>query len=67
VKALWCFGALLTNEQIYHCFGRACVKQLSALAQLFKPLEGESCGATRFNVVQNNLRNIMTSSRQIAF
>ncbi|KAF2173361.1 hypothetical protein M409DRAFT_15646 [Zasmidium cellare ATCC 36951] len=55
------------KQKIYHCFGRACSKQFTALAQLFNHLESESCGATRFNVVQQNASDILTGRRMIAF
>lgn len=60
-------GSPTHKQRIYHCFGRGCARQFTALAALFSHLESESCGATRFNVVQQNVNGMLTGRRMIAF
>lgn len=55
------------KQKIYHCFGRGCDKQFTALAALFNHLESESCGATRFGTVQKNVGGILTGRKMIGF
>jgi hypothetical protein len=54
------------KQRIYHCFGRSCGREFTALAQLFSHLESESCGATRFGTVQRSAASMM-QGRMIAF
>ncbi|KXT11163.1 hypothetical protein AC579_4067 [Pseudocercospora musae] len=57
----------LHKQKVYHCFGRMCGKQFSAIAQLFNHLESESCGAMRFGQVQQGAAAILSGRKMIAF
>ncbi|WPA97988.1 uncharacterized protein RHO25_002599 [Cercospora beticola] len=55
------------KQKIYHCLSRSCGRQFTALAQLFNHLESESCGATRFSVVQKNAAAVFSGQRMIGW
>ncbi|SMR53152.1 unnamed protein product [Zymoseptoria tritici ST99CH_1E4] len=53
------------KQKVYHCFGRGCERQFTALAQLFGHLESESCGATKFADVQRGAQGVLTGQRML--
>jgi hypothetical protein len=55
------------KDKAYHCPGRGCGKEFSALAPLFNHLESEACGAVRFDAVQKNVGGFLSGNRMIAF
>jgi hypothetical protein len=55
------------KEKAYHCPGRACGGEFSALAALFNHLESESCGTVRFDAVQRNVGGILSGKKMIGF
>jgi hypothetical protein len=55
------------REKVYHCPGRTCSKDFTALASLFNHLESEVCGAVRFEAVQRNVGNFLDGRRLISF
>ncbi|GIZ37973.1 hypothetical protein CKM354_000140000 [Cercospora kikuchii] len=55
------------KQKIYHCLSRSCGRQFTALAQLFNHPESESCGATRFSVVQKNAAAVFFGQRMIGW
>ncbi|KAF9740250.1 hypothetical protein PMIN06_007053 [Paraphaeosphaeria minitans] len=54
------------RQKVYHCPGRACSKEFTALAGLFNHLESEVCGSVRFEAVQRNVGNFL-NGRMISF
>jgi hypothetical protein len=55
------------RAKAYYCPGRACAKELTALAGLFNHLESETCGAVRFEAVQRNVGGFLSGRRTIGF
>lgn len=55
------------KERVYHCPGRMCGREFSALAALFNHLESEACGSVRFDDVQENVGGILSGRRMIGF
>jgi len=55
------------QQKVYHCPSRRCMKEFVSLAALFNHLESESCGAMRFEDVQQHAGNVLSGNRLIAF
>ncbi|RYP80134.1 hypothetical protein DL769_002620 [Monosporascus sp. CRB-8-3] len=56
------------QQNLYHCPNRVgCGREFTSLAGVMNHLESESCGFTRFENVQNGIRNIVRGDRLIEF
>ncbi|KAI1101629.1 hypothetical protein F4804DRAFT_315435 [Jackrogersella minutella] len=56
------------QQKLYHCpKGLTCGREFTTLAALMNHLESESCRYTRFENVQKNAKNILSSDRLISF
>ncbi|KAF4509413.1 hypothetical protein G6O67_003589 [Ophiocordyceps sinensis] len=56
-----------TKQDLYHCPNPACRADFKTLAGIINHLESESCRFTKFEHVQQNINNIVSGSRRIAF
>ncbi|KAI2616809.1 hypothetical protein GGR54DRAFT_222853 [Hypoxylon sp. NC1633] len=56
------------QQSLYHCPNRhGCDRDFATLAALMNHLESESCGYTKFENVQNCVKDIVSSARRIKF
>ncbi|KAF2205275.1 hypothetical protein GQ43DRAFT_362795 [Delitschia confertaspora ATCC 74209] len=56
------------KQKVYHCPNRIkCGKEFVALASLFGHLESESCAFMRFENVQRQVGNVLSSNRMLTF
>ncbi|KAI1631316.1 hypothetical protein F4809DRAFT_177822 [Biscogniauxia mediterranea] len=55
------------QEKLYHCPKPACIKEFTTLAAIINHLESEACGFTRFENVQQNIKNVISGNRMIGF
>ncbi|KAK0648718.1 hypothetical protein B0T16DRAFT_427714 [Cercophora newfieldiana] len=55
------------RQSLYHCPKASCRKDFTTLAAIINHLESESCGAVRFDTVQQNIRDIISGNRMIGF
>ncbi|SPQ24617.1 280e8c18-3a02-4e49-8051-f5970dec81f8 [Thermothielavioides terrestris] len=55
------------REALYHCPNRNCGMDFKSLAAVINHLESESCGAMRFETVQNRIGDIISGNRLLRF
>ncbi|KAK1830091.1 hypothetical protein QBC39DRAFT_117082 [Podospora conica] len=55
------------KQALYHCPNLACRANFKTLAAIINHLESESCGAVRFDKVQQRVSDIFRSGRTITF
>ena len=55
------------RQKVYHCPGRNCAREFTALAALFNHLESETCGTMRFDTVQRKMGDLLTGRKAISF
>jgi Zinc finger, C2H2 type len=55
------------KQQVYHCPNFQCEKQFVTLAALFNHLESEKCQFMKFARVQQQVHDIVTGQKRIAF
>ncbi|OIW32642.1 hypothetical protein CONLIGDRAFT_699522 [Coniochaeta ligniaria NRRL 30616] len=55
------------QQNLYHCPGRGCSREFTALASIINHWESETCGFMRFEKVQQNFGNIITPGRRLQF
>ncbi|RBR21359.1 uncharacterized protein FIESC28_04896 [Fusarium coffeatum] len=55
------------QRDLYHCPNRSCLREFTTLAGLINHLESESCRFMRFQAVQNGIRGLFSSQRNVSF
>ncbi|KAK3689462.1 hypothetical protein B0T22DRAFT_461578 [Podospora appendiculata] len=55
------------QQKLYHCPNRGCARDFKMLAALINHLESESCGFMRFDAVQRQMSDLVSSNRRIRF
>jgi len=55
------------QQNLYHCPNRGCGLDFKTLASTINHLESESCGFMRFEAVQRNMGDLISSNRRLTF